>query len=217
MFASAPSSTFTSMTPADIPVWQLDSKLHQDLHFTIWVCVIWDCCNCLWPGNTVKSSKYIDIINVILVNFNAVGVSSLWTTPWTWSGSGAPASAGSVTSLSAPVLHAGVLPLCQSELCPLLLEDLQHELKWFLKPHLWHFLPNTGQSLNWWVVLHLLHILLSLVLWLLILCELLVLIPFLPRLKTFDHIYCSQLSDPSIWFVVVEIFHHHFMFFCILE
>ena len=25
--------------------------------------------------------------------------------------------------------------------------DLQHELKWFLLPHLWHFLPNAGQSL----------------------------------------------------------------------
>ena len=75
---------------------------------------------------------------------------------------------------------AGVLPLCHSESCPLLREDLQHELKWFLKPHLWHFLLNTGQSLNWWVVLHLLHILLSLVLIPLTLCEPLVLVPFLP-------------------------------------
>ena len=85
--------------------------------------------------------------------------------------------------LSVLLLHAGVLPLCQSELCLLLHEDLQHELKWFLKPRLWHFLPNAGQSLNWWVVLHLLHVLLSLVLWLLTLCEPLDLIPFLPCLK----------------------------------
>ena len=81
--------------------------------------------------------------------------------------------------LSVLLPHAGVLPLHWSESCPLLYEDLQHELKWFLKPHLWHFLPNAGQSLNWWVVLHLLHVLLSRVLWPLILCELLVLAPFL--------------------------------------
>ena len=81
--------------------------------------------------------------------------------------------------LSVLLPRAGVLLLHQSESCPLLREDLQHELKWFLKPYLWHFLPNAEQSLNWWVVLHLLHILLSQVLWPLVLCEPLVLVPFL--------------------------------------
>ena len=28
--------------------------------------------------------------------------------------------------------------------------DLQYVLKWFLFPHLWHFLPHTGHSLNGW-------------------------------------------------------------------
>ena len=45
--------------------------------------------------------------------------------------------------------------------------DLQHELKWFLLPHLWHFLPHTGHSLGRWDILHLPHVLpwLSLALW----------------------------------------------------
>ena len=46
---------------------------------------------------------------------------------------------------------------------PLLRVILQQELKWYLKLHLWHFLPNAGQSLYECVVLHLLHILLLLV------------------------------------------------------
>ena len=74
----------------------------------------------------------------------------------------------------------GVLPLHLSESCLLLRDDLQHELKWFLKPHLWQFLPKAGQSLNLCMVLHLLHVLLSRVLWPLILYGPLVLVPFLP-------------------------------------
>ena len=67
--------------------------------------------------------------------------------------------------------------------------DLQHELKWFLLPHLWHFLPNAGHSLYACFELHLLHILLVLHLSVLPLCELLApfelpfLLPFLPHLK----------------------------------
>ena len=125
--------------------------------------------------------------------------------------------------LSGLLLCPGVLPLCQSECCALFRDDLQHELKWFLKPHLWHFLPNTGQSLNWWVVLHLPHILLSRVLWPLILHEPLVLVPFLPfhlnvliasivvswmippfdlwRLKSFTVISCSFAYWSNAWYI----------------
>ena len=102
-------------------------------------------------------------------------------------------------------------------------DDLQHELKWFLKPHLWHFLPKAGQSLNWCVVLHLLHVLLSRVLWPLVLYEPLVLVPFLPlclnvlmastvvgcatppfdlwRLKSLTVISCSLAYWSNAWYV----------------
>ena len=120
--------------------------------------------------------------------------------------------------LSVLLLHAGVLPLRQSESCPLLRDDLQHELKWFLKPHLWHFLPKAGQSLNWCVVLHLLHILLSWVLWPLVLYEPLVLVPFLPlRLNVLMAVHSHRLCDSSIRFVVLEVFDCHLMLFSILE
>ena len=49
--------------------------------------------------------------------------------------------------LSVLLPRAGVLPLHQSWPWLLLRVDLQQELKWFLKLHLWHFLPNAGQSL----------------------------------------------------------------------
>ena len=71
----------------------------------------------------------------------------------------------------------------------LLIFNLQHELKWFLLPHLWHFLPNAGHSLYACVELHLLHVLSMLHLSVLPLCELLApfqlpfLLPLLPHLK----------------------------------
>ena len=45
--------------------------------------------------------------------------------------------------------------------------DLQCVLKWFLLPHLWHFLPHAGHSLSGWVIPHLPHVLpwLPLALW----------------------------------------------------
>ena len=85
--------------------------------------------------------------------------------------------------LSVLLPRAGVLPLCRSWPLPLLRVDLEQELKWFLKPHLWHFLPNAGQSLYECIVLHLLYVLLSLLLGPLALCELLALVPFLPHLN----------------------------------
>ena len=88
---------------------------------------------------------------------------------------------------------SGLLPqVCVLSLqCPLswLTFNLQHELKWFLLPHLWHFLSNAGQSLYACIILHLLHVLLVLCLSVLPLCELLAsfewpfLLPFLPCLK----------------------------------
>ena len=145
MFTSAPSLTFTSIVFCYIPVGQLDSKLGQDLCFVIWVCVIQYCCYWSWPGNTMKSSQHVNVINIVPVYFDAVGVPSLWTTPWTWPWSGACLPLLGLWHLSVLLpCMAGVLPLCRSESCPLLQEDLQHELKWFLKPHLWHFLPKAG-------------------------------------------------------------------------
>ena len=120
--------------------------------------------------------------------------------------------------LSGLLPRVGVLPLRRSESCPSLHEDLQHELKWFLKPHLWHFLPKAGQSLNWWVVLHLLHILLSRVLWPLVLCEPLVLVPFLPlRLNVLiaSTVIGCVIPPFNLWWI--EIFDCHFMLFSVLE
>ena len=82
--------------------------------------------------------------------------------------------------------------------------DLQHELKWFLLPHLWHFLPNAGHSLYACVKLHLLHILLVLCLSVLPLCELLApfelpfLLPFLPCLKLSIALIVIRLGVPPL-------------------
>ena len=105
MFALAPSLTLTSMMSTTFLYGSLTlSQLHYDLGLTIWIYVIQNACNHLWPGNTVKCSKYINIINIILVNFYAVSVASLWSTPWMWSWPGASASVGSVMSLCAPTM-----------------------------------------------------------------------------------------------------------------
>ena len=101
--------------------------------------------------------------------------------------------------------------------------DLQHELKGFLLPHLWHFLPNAGHSLYACVKLHLLHILSVLCLLVLPLCELLA--PFeLPfstafftMFETFDHIKSHWLGNSSIGLVMIKVFHHHLMFPGILK
>ena len=54
-----------------------------------------------------------------------------------------------------------VLWMCCGTICALLptVLDLHWVLKWFLFPHLWHFLPHTGHSLGGWDVPHLPHIL----------------------------------------------------------
>ena len=117
--------------------------------------------------------------SVILVD--AVGATCHRFITRSWPGSGASASTGS--------WHLSVLlpRVCVWSLrCPWPWPtfDLQHELKWFLLPHLWHFLPNAGHSLYACVVLHLLQGLLVLPL-----CDLLApfelpyLSPFFPHLK----------------------------------
>ena len=95
--------------------------------------------------------------------------------------------------------------------------DQQHELKWFLLPHLWHFLPNAGQSLYTCIVLHLLHILLVLPLCkLLTLFEQPFLLPFLLRLKLLIALIVISWAVPPLD-LVVKIFHCHLMFFGILK
>ena len=124
--------------------------------------------------------------------------------------------------LSVLLPWTGVLPLWHPWPWLLLWVDLQQELKWFLKPHLWHFLPNAGQSLYECVMLHLLQVLLSLLLGPLTLCELSFPVPYLLhlkvliasmvigcaipqfdlwRLKSFTIISCSLVYWSRAWYV----------------
>ena len=162
----------------------------------------------------------------IVIAVDAVSAMCHWFSAWSWpwSGHGASASTGLVTSLWTPAVSWCSTSASVWVLSVILHDDLQHKLKWFLEPHLWHFLPKAGQSLNWCIVLHLLHILLSWVLWLLILCEPLVLVPFLPlhlnvliastvvscaippfdlwQLKSFTIISCSLAYWSNAWYVM---------------
>ena len=225
MFALAPSSTFTSITfrygnltqsfvrifisPSgsvsfEIAATDLDLEILRKVLNTSMSSILYQSISMLWAFLVSEPLLKHDL------DLECLPLLGLW-------------------HLSVLLLHAGVLPLRRSESCPLLCEDLQHELKWFLKPHLWHILPKAGQSLNGWVVLHLLHILLSLVLGPLVLCELLVLVPFLPlhlniliastvvscvippfdlcQLESFTVISCSFAYWSNAWYVTSS---HHF-------
>ena len=229
MFASAPSSTFTSIMSTSFLCGSLTRSFVRIFvlpsgSVSVWYCFYWS-----GPGNAMKGSQNVNIINIIPVNLDAVGVPSLQTDSlimtWTWS-----VCLCQICDISWAFYRMMVFYLSVGlNHCPLLHDDLQHELKWFLKPHLWHFLPNAGQSLNWCVVLHLLHVLLSRVLWPLVLCEPLVLVLFLlfrlkvmmastvvgwviPPfdlwwLKSFTVISCSFAYWSSAWYVTSS---HHF-------
>ena len=87
-----------------------------------------------------------------------------------------------------------------------------------LKTTFMAFLPNAGQSLYECIVLHLLHVLLSLVLLRpLLLCELLALVPFLLRLNVLITSTVVGCADPSIGFLMVKVFDRHLMLLGILE
>ena len=82
-------------------------------------------------------------------SFDAVGATCHWFIirlwPWPWPGSG----------VHLPLLGWWHVSELLPQVCVLSLQhpwpwptfDLQHEVKWFLLPHLWHFLPNAGHSL----------------------------------------------------------------------
>ena len=112
--------------------------------------------------------------------------------PWPWPGSGASASTGSVMSLCTPAAWGCVLSLWCPWPWPTF--DLQHELKWFLLPHLWHILPNAGHSLYVCVMLHLLQVSLMLPL-----CELLAPFELLFLPPFFLHVWMSWFA-----FIVVS-------------
>ena len=97
--------------------------------------------------------------------------------------------------------------------------DLQHVLKWFLFPHLWHFLPQAGHSLGGWDMLHLLHVLHEppLALWPLPFLNLNVMVlsmvvaviiqPLdLCQLKSFTVISCSLAWWKRAWYVTSSLF-----------
>ena len=54
----------------------------------------------IWTWKCYERSQNINIVDIVPVNFDAVGVPSLRTAPWSWPGSGTSVPAGSVTSLS---------------------------------------------------------------------------------------------------------------------
>ena len=217
MFASAPSSTFTSMTSATFRYGNLTRSLVRifvlpsgSVSFDIAATdldleILWKVLNISMSSISYRS---ILILWAFLVCEPLLDLDlDLECLPWL-----------GLRRLSGLLPHPSVLPLHQSESWLLLRDDLQHELKWFLKPHLWHFLPNAGQSLNWCVVLHLLHILLLRVLWLLILYEPLVLVLFLLFFfEGFDGVDGGRLCDSSVWLVTLKIFDCHLMLLCVLE
>ena len=205
-----------------VSLGQLDSRLRQDLVLPSGS-VLFNIASTdldlemLW--NVLRT---FNIIDIVLVNLDAVGVPSLRTAPWSWPGSGMSVSAGSVMSPS-----LSTTCWCSTSYIGLILSIATWwSATWaemVLKTTFMAFLPNAGQSLNWCIVLHLLHILLSQVLWPLILCELLVLVLFLPfhlnvlmastvvgwvippfdlrRLKSFTVISCSFAYWSSAWYV----------------
>ena len=75
---------------------------------------------------------------------------------------GVGSASGSQLGLSGPTLRAShgapAMGWSLAVLGPFCF-DLQHVLKWFLFPHLWHFLPHAGHSLSGWDMLHLPHVL----------------------------------------------------------
>ena len=179
------------------------------------ICVIWDGCNCLWPGNTDEMfwvhqyhqyhtcqflcceccESVIHSLNVIL----------------TWSMS---ASVGSVMSLCVPTMS-----WCSTSLAVL---ALAVTLSWSAaRTKIIFKTAFVAFFAKCWTVLVQVccvalakHVLLSLLLRPLALCELLVLVPFLLQFESFDCIYCCHwLCDSSIWLVTVEVLHHHLMLF----
>ena len=89
--------------------------------------------------------------------------------------------------------------------------DLHWVLKWFLFPHLWHFLPHAGHSLGGWDVPHLPHIL-----------PLLLVLGSSPRSLAFscegsDLVDCGRCCNSSIGLVSVKVLDGCFMLFCMLQ
>ena len=135
MFASAPSSTFTCMTSAtfrygnftrslvrifvlpsgsvsfDIAATDLDLEILWKVLNTSMSSISYRSISMLWAFLVSELLLDLDLDLECLPRLGLRRLSGLLPCP-------------------------GVLPLRQSESCPLLRDDLQHELKWFLKPHL---------------------------------------------------------------------------------
>ena len=97
--------------------------------------------------------------------------------------------------------------------------DLQHVLKWFLFPHLWHFMPHAGHSLSGWDMLHLPHVLPGppLALWTLpflnfnvLILSMVVAVAIPPldlcQLKSFTVISCSLACCRRAWYITSSLF-----------
>ena len=144
----------------------------QDLGFAIWIHLVADASHWHCPGNTVKYllDKIINFKGVspmeIRMVLKGVSCSMLWTlsggVSTLWICPPSPlmhiSCACSCFSVCFMTLYGSIcVGLCLGNiLCPWI---LQHILKWFLFPHLKHFLPHAGYSLGGWDVLHLLHVL----------------------------------------------------------
>ena len=88
--------------------------------------------------------------------------------------------------------------------------DLHCILKWFLFPHLWHFLPCVGHSLGGWDVPHLPHILP------LLLVLALAQDPWPFSCEGSDLIDCGRCRNSSIGLVSVKVLNSCLMLLCML-
>ena len=119
--------------------------------------------------------------------------------------------------LSVLLLHAGVLPLCQGRALAITLWWSAARTKMIFKAAFMAFFAKC------WTIFETMSCV-ALTACLVVLVTLTTRSvwaagtgSFLTTFKAFDHIYCGWLCNSSFWFVAVEVFHHHLVFFCVLE
>ena len=103
--------------------------------------------------------------------------------------------------------------MCYGTVCLILLNclDLHCILKWFLFPHLWHFLPQAGHSLGGWDVPHLPQILP------LLLVRALARDPWPFSCEGSDLVDCGRCCNSSVGLVSVKVLDGCFVLFCMLQ
>ena len=148
----------------------------EDLSLALWIRIVADAGHRLWPGNcrkwllkelgTIWGSMEVSSLSMEVCTISMEVVCFFWRSGWSWKEADSMLYALLVTwlLLNLDCWHLP-LPLCPLDVLWDLLSpppdclDLHWVLKWFLLPHLWHFLPHAGHSWGGWDVPHLPHIL----------------------------------------------------------